>query len=774
MKDIVEEFFEYYSQGLLIKAIQCFLSTPEISYDHLQSSHPYLRQMANFVDAAVFGRTIEARYQILILLNLMQSNQQLVKDLPFIHLLNAEERLLFVLLSEETMHFLDNQEPHAFDPFLAAEREVLPLNFFEVDKLLKTIPEVHQELVKFHLLMAMGWQKFKQFKPLYVPQIPRKFLEAHPWYPLQFALELPSLQGIPEESVPVIFFEPTSKDLSFFLQTLSEKPALFVFRTTSLFFQMLQFPSFVESLCEPSHLIYILEYYPHQQWAVQDIEKISNKKLHPVIFSSHTTVKAFIPSLMEALEACLAQTKEDFIVDSPLGNWIYEVAKRLIFSLEQRLLGMSRAPALHMKFGQLKWYDRHKGLPPVDKSLGPETIDYMAIILSNLKEKRVIRTRSKKEKIKIAHVVPQIVYGGHAPSRLLENLVMHHNSLQFETIVCATEILAEHFFEYPYNFYTSESSERRGGVLIRRFKDIGVPTLMNTQHTTYINNAYQLSQQLKDMQVDVVIFHGPDVVNMLAAQMVDVPLRVLFEHGSQASYPGFDVVIVSSDSALELYQEHYKKIQTLAVALPFAVDVRKGWISEPFKRESLGLPEESLVMTTISTKLDMRLTNEMCHTIAEILQRVPQAVYAPIGTLSQTQRVKEIFFQYGVADRLYPLGTLTNPSQYARSMHLYLNEFPFGSCLAILDAMAAGCPVVTMYDASGPQQARYGGHFIGIDRSIKSGDRQEYIDLACRLLTNKSLYEEWSLHSILQYEKFADVKGYVQAFEEIILDNYFN
>mgnify|MGYP002424137294 FL=1 len=175
-------------------------------------------------------------------------------------------------------------------------------------------------------------------------------------------------------------------------------------------------------------------------------------------------------------------------------------------------------------------------------------------------------------------------------------------------------------------------------------------------------------------------------------------------------------------------------------------------------------------MTTISTKLDARLSDKMCHAIARILKINPQAVYAPIGAISNPQRIRDIFAQYEVSERFYPLGSLNNPSQYARSMDLYLNEFPFGSCLAILDAMAAGCPVVTMFDAQGPQQARYGGHFMGVERAISDGNIEAYIHLACQLLKNKEMYHEWSLRALQQYEKYADVQGYVRSFEEIILD----
>ena len=101
-------------------------------------------------------------------------------------------------------------------------------------------------------------------------------------------------------------------------------------------------------------------------------------------------------------------------------------------------------------------------------------------------------------------------------------------------------------------------------------------------------------------------------------------------------------------------------------------------------------------------------------------------------------------------------------------MQLYLNEFPLGSGLGILEAMAAGCPVVTMYDVHGPEAGRYGGNYFGIDRAIATCQKKEYVELTCRLLSNPIMYQEWSAHAKSQYEKFSDVRTYVKTFEAIV------
>lgn len=753
MNDIVKKFFEFYVKGDLQAAVEQIIPSPYFSYDNFQSADDLLRQLINFIDASVFGITSEAKFQSLILRDFI-AKQAKNKNLQIYHevkdILKLEDQML-----------------------LLVEKENFPLQNLQIEKILTHVPEKFQVFVKFHLKMTCAWENFKRSKPLFLTNFSRENSELHPWYPVKYDLQIPSIEGDLLDRIPVIFFEPIKEDLSNFLQQLKGRPAIFAFTTLACFFQMLQFAGFEDSLGEPEHLIYILEIYPNQQFATQDVKFIKSKEFYPIFFAPTKSLEAYVPILLQALKENFLRPNHELAVDTMEGNWAYEVAKRLLLSIQQDRLGMSRLPALTIRSGQQKWYDLHKGPVPIDKPLGPDINEPMKVLLSNLASQRVVRTPVAKEKILLAHIVPQIVFGGHAPTRILENLVLHHDPQKFDMIVISTELLRELPLEYPYNFYTSPSSEDRGGPTISKFKKIHVKTILNRKSLYYLSNALELNRLLKDYQVDVAVFHGPDLINTMTAQIIDVPLRVLFEHGSQAVYPGFDLAILSSESAVELYHNHYEKIQTQAIALPFAVDVRKGWLSEPYQRESLGLPEEGFILTTISTKLDRRLTDELCRTIASILKRVEKAYYAPIGTINHPERIKKIFAEYGVADRFYPLGSATSPaSQYARCMDLYLNEFPFGGCLAILDAMAAGLPVVTMYDANGPQQARYGGNFIGIDRAVTSGNPKEYAELACQLLTNLSMYKEWSHHSVKQYETFADVKNYVRSFENILIQAY--
>ncbi len=105
-------------------------------------------------------------------------------------------------------------------------------------------------------------------------------------------------------------------------------------------------------------------------------------------------------------------------------------------------------------------------------------------------------------------------------------------------------------------------------------------------------------------------------------------------------------------------------------------------------------------------------------------------------------------------------------AQWVRSADLYLNEFPFGSGVAILEAMAAHVPVVTLYDHLGPAQSRYGAQYIGEERAVTTPE--EYVALAGKLLESAALRREWSNALRERYLKHADVNAYREAFHTAI------
>ncbi|MFV0339095.1 MAG: hypothetical protein ACK5MA_00485 [Parachlamydiaceae bacterium] len=554
-----------------------------------------------------------------------------------------------------------------------------------------------------------------------------------PFYPLPKELVLPTKFAITEEPSPLLFEN---------------------------WIHLVQCLQFVE--ITPVNSLLLLDVYPN------DLPR-AQQAMTPVFLSPHRRLKEAIPLLTKALNTLSAENAP-LKKDTAAADWFFRIAQRALYSINQEKYGKDRTAALVEHTSANSWNNPHKGIPEKGLDLGPAPVDYFPEIVKELSQHRL----KPAKRILVTHIVPQIIDQKHAPSHLLENLLIHSNKALFNCKVIVTERLTMHGKEYPFNIFNSESSAIRAKVRLNKLSAAGFPIHLYSNMQTYLEKARSSANELQKTETDIAIFHGPDIINTMAAQLAPSPLRILFEHGTPPSHPGFDLMIASTIDAESRYKGLSESYKMEIEPLPFSIDLRQSWHKESPTPESIGLPQGCLAMTTISNHLSARLGSEMCRAIATILKRVPNAYYTPMGKIDDESkaRILHTFEELGVADRVRFLGLQFNPSHIARCMKLYLNEFPFGSCIGMLDAMASGCVVISMYDPEGPPQARYGVDFMGQDRVISTNQAVDYVSLAVKLLTNPDVYKEWSEHTLKQYEKHANEKEYVQKFEEILLKHF--
>lgn len=758
MNVFLKSVIEKYSQGDIKGVGQQLYPYPGFSYDIHNDQDPLLHFLINYFDASFFTGLSQAFHAIHSLLSYCSKNSptdhaQLITRLQF------ELKLLYVAITSKK----DYPLPPPFDLIFDSAKQGNLIELAQWTYLMSQAPEGYRLLCQEQLQITQQWLRFKAKNKALATLLDEQLPLQQPWHLLKFDLKTSS-KLTSNSNIPVIFLEPFNIDYSAFLKTLPG-PKIFAFERLTSLRHMLQFPEVLEALCDPENLIYVLEAYPNSQFALQDLSPFKHGTLEAITFSEKKSLNRHLPLFIEALTACLTQEDTAFKKDTEQGTRLYRLCQKLQLSDDEKRLGPSRIFALYeYNVGNL-WNDKHKGISTIDNELKPSGTDFLS---DRLAEMHTIAS-NKKPKLKLVHVTPQIVDGGHAPSKLLESLIDFHDHEKFSLMIISTERLQNHPLEYPLSSNPSESTAKRAKERLAHFRSKNIPYFIIEDAGSYEISAQRITALLDQMEPDIIVFHGPDSINYQCANLTPKGLKVLFEHGTPPSYPGFDLVITSSHEALKIYQDLFKKIGCQAEAIPFNIDVRKGWLPDAYPKKLFGLPEDSQVMTTISNNLDSRLSHEMCLAIAAILKRIPNAHYAPMGHVIDKTKFLDFFKQQGVESRIHFLGSKSLPSQCARSMNLYLNEFPFGSGLGILDAMAAGCPVVSMYDIKGPPQARFGGVYFGIERTISSGKTEEYVELACRLLTDPKMYHEWSDHAKKCYEKHADVKGYVKTFEDTIV-----
>lgn len=768
-KESLELFKLYFEQGQICKALQALLISPEMQYDNMASrSELLLWHCVNYADAAASQGVVCLYYANLALRKVLEIEAEETSHFDtMISILKLEEMLLLCYLRNNQTITLANQSADLIY-VMASFRNFQFVESDMIESALSFVHPIYRSCVLAHLDLVQKVIEIINKKPaLKFILNPANFILYMPWYAFYYPVKFQETAQNLDDRIPCVFFEPLEGDYQSFLSSYINKQAVFVFETRQVFIRMLHFKGMIESILDENHFIYILEEYPTQLFE-QGIEYLINKSVEPIFLTSESDIQSNSQVWLRSFVEYINQPPSDLNIETPIANRLYQVCKHLIFNKKAKKYGMSRSLAFTNAESLNEWHDSHKGASDLNITALIPKIDFFAVIVDSLQSKRSIRSVSPHSKIKLAHIVPQLVDVGHAPSKLLRSLTTYYNPDEFELFIIVTERGCIHLIEYPLSLYNAYPSSFSGAGLIERFSEQSIPVWIASDDSSYEKLSVDINQQLQEWQIDVAVYHGPDMVNVMSANQTDVPSRVLFEHGSPPSYPGFDLAIFSSEEPFYKQEAALKKWQTDAAVLFFSVDCRQEWEEKPYSKSFLGVLEDSFIMTTISNHLSHRLSADMCKAIAEILQRCPKAYYMPMGIMKNKEHFHRIFENYGVKDRVVFLGAVSNPSQYARSMEMYLNEFPFGSCLAMLDAMASGCVVVSMYDQSGPPQARYAGNFLGLDHVISSGLAQDYVNLACQLINDKTLYREWSNYSKSQYDKRADTKAYVKDVEELI------
>lgn len=382
------------------------------------------------------------------------------------------------------------------------------------------------------------------------------------------------------------------------------------------------------------------------------------------------------------------------------------------------------------------------------------------------------QNKTFKKLPRIVHICSQLVDEMHAPSKILLRIVSLADSSQFDTAVVVTDSLVHRPADYPTTLRHSPSSLERGKEFLK---------LLQQQKTSYYIDHPQASDSLETscsrilnkllpLDIDILIFHGPEPLHYALAKAIQGPKKVLFKHGTLPQVEGFDHIICSLEDTPTVSNEQLQSLHCTPYVLPYFSDARWTWEPNFPTKAELYAQEDDLIATTISNHLWTRLTPIFCKTISEILRRCPRIVYRPIGPVNSPWHEEQMLLRFDsdVRKKIRFLGSHKHPSQLTRCMDWYFNEFPFGGCLSILDAMASGCVVISMYDPKGPPQARYGGLFTGLRHAITSCDPRDYVEKVCTLYHDPLQFFIVSQQIFQEFEWRSNLWAYTKKFEDIL------
>lgn len=433
------------------------------------------------------------------------------------------------------------------------------------------------------------------------------------------------------------------------------------------------------------------------------------------------------------------------------------------FALTALILGWDSLLAVGLARDSAHWFSANS---TVSSASGPLN-RWIEQMLEQSPRVDIERKNKSGKRLRLIHIVSQLVDTCHSPTQLLRQLIEHRSASAFDVFVMSAERLTPRAGQYPQLERTSSSSLERGKKMRAWLIEKGISVDYLSSQVSWAEGLAQWRAQIAKLKPDILTFHGPDLIHLELARSFDEPLKVLFEHGSLPQFRGFDLVIASTEDSPHLFGQRMKALATEIIALPFCSDRRSQWAPNSVGKADLGLSDGAFAAITISNHLDKRLSPQFCQAISSILGKCPNMHYVPIGPVAHLSNLKERF-KGDVRDRIRLYGPSPSPANLARAADLYFNEFPWGGCLGILDALAAGCPVVSMYDDKGPAQARYGGLLMGDDFAILSNDQKQYVDVACRLYKEPLFYFKASQRAFIRYEGRSNAPAYVREFEAIV------
>jgi glycosyltransferase involved in cell wall biosynthesis len=232
---------------------------------------------------------------------------------------------------------------------------------------------------------------------------------------------------------------------------------------------------------------------------------------------------------------------------------------------------------------------------------------------------------------------------------------------------------------------------------------------------------------LADAHADVVVLHVHqfDTVPLIAFAAGGGAPVLFANHSDHTFWLGrgvADVVVSIRQFAHDLTVA--RRAPRCAALLP--VPLRPGRTLPPRAeaRARLGVPDGAVVLMTMGTryKFEPSATHDFFRTLGRVLAAHPRAWLHVVG-MTPEQAAPLLPPDFPVA-RLRCAGVLADPSDHQAAADLYLENFPYGSYLGLLETAALGVPPVLMY-APIPQLRSHDDP--GLREAAETHDEAEYV-----------------------------------------------
>lgn len=411
----------------------------------------------------------------------------------------------------------------------------------------------------------------------------------------------------------------------------------------------------------------------------------------------------------EAADACL-----DFVNDAVAMGYVdlaLEAAAAAIMLDAQGQFEILKTPTRSLGLAKIYEHIATSMLPHVPQ---PDTLPaqgppwHVALVVSNL----------------VDHVVSH--------TKTLLHFARYANREEFKLTVISSENIAGRCNPMFPIGCLENPSEKTGATAIAELRSLNVPVILLQRDVNFTKAAKLLCEALVSSGAHIAIFQSglATPIDWLAARLAHVPVKAAIHIGSSLFNSGIHATFYDNPANMERESQVWSEAYGARIYQPLGVDIDDLDKQKPIERAQLGLPEDAVIIGTLSNHLDKRLSEPFLELMANVLASHPKTWFVAFGQRPTDDKLPA-FKARGVAGRVMFPGPQLASGSALKLLDIYASEFPVGGCVSVLEAMSCGAPVVAMRagDAHAESAA---AEVVGPPYAIPSPDTSAY----ARLLTN--------------------------------------
>jgi Glycosyltransferase len=365
--------------------------------------------------------------------------------------------------------------------------------------------------------------------------------------------------------------------------------------------------------------------------------------------------------------------------------------------------------------------------------------------------------------VKVLHIIKSLGRGG-AETLLPETLKLHDRSK----------------FEFHYIYFLPWKNQMEGSIESAGGRVTCIPANNNLQ---LLAKTARVSQYVREHKIELIHAHLPwaGVLARLVGRRTGVPV-IYTEHNKQERYHFatrilnlrtlnlLDTLICVSSDVEASVRKHKPSLSAPVRTILNGVNHRH-YQRDPEKgsavRRDLGFGDDAIIIGTIAVFRFQKRLNVWIDTARKIHQRLPNARFVIVGDGPLKNELTEQVRALGLENIIVFTGLQEETRPYLSAMDIYMMSSIFeGLPIALLEAMACGCPVVTT-DAGGIKEViRYNtdGLMCTVD------DTDNLVEMVCGLGTNPIERERLARNARKRIEESFSLQSMVSQLESLYFE----